>query len=86
MRKRPAGLWIAAAAGYAFLYVPTRSGSVERYDIANQTLLSPSQAGTSFLGADITPDGRYFYIAEDAGFTQGIIRKLDLAWVDCPFP
>lgn len=61
------------------LYVTTSAGTIERYDIVRQALLEPFRAGTSLAGADLTPDGRFLYVADrDAGATQGFIRKVDL--------
>src|SRR5258708_25331340 len=37
------------------LYITTASGQVQRYDVANQTLLTPWIVGSSLNGADITP-------------------------------
>src|SRR6266403_2917634 len=39
------------------LYITTSAGTVQRYNVASQTLLSPLSVGTSLNGADITPDG-----------------------------
>jgi DNA-binding beta-propeller fold protein YncE len=62
------------------LYITTSTGTVQRYDIATQTLLAPLAVGTSLNGADITPDGSALYVAEDrASGTQGLIRKVNLA-------
>src|SRR6516162_7513723 len=47
------------------LDITTSSGQVQRYDVANQTLLSPLSVGTSLNGADITLDGSALYVAEN---------------------
>jgi hypothetical protein len=61
------------------LYVTTTGGSVARYDVASNTVLSPVAAGTSLNGADITPDDHYLYAAENqVGPTQGYFYKIDL--------
>jgi sugar lactone lactonase YvrE len=62
------------------LYITTTGGTVERFDIANQTLLAPLSVGNSLNGVDITPDGTALYVAEgQRGATQGWFRKVDLA-------
>jgi hypothetical protein len=76
------------------LYVTTAHGTVERYDVARQTLLaplqvgasvlppfqSPVQAGAPLLGADITPDGKYLYVADgQRGATQGWFHAVNLS-------
>src|ERR1700730_10889377 len=43
------------------LYITTDDGKVQRYDVANGTLLSPLAVGTTLNGADITPDGKSLY-------------------------
>jgi hypothetical protein len=71
------------------LYITTSAGTVQRYDVASQTLLSPLTVGTSLNGADITPDGSALYVTEgQAGSTQGVIHKVDLttgAETDLPY-
>lgn len=47
------------------LYITTASGELERFDAASRVLLEPWPIGDSLLGADITPDGRYLFVAED---------------------
>ncbi|HEY1861068.1 MAG TPA: DUF4214 domain-containing protein [Gemmataceae bacterium] len=62
------------------LYITTTGGTVERYDVANQTLLAPLSVGNSLNGADITPQGNALYVADgQRGATQGWFRKVDLA-------
>ncbi len=62
-----------------YLYVTTAHGTVERYDVAHQTLLAPFQVGVSLLGADITPDGKALYVADgQRGATQGSFHAVDL--------
>jgi hypothetical protein len=61
------------------LYITSSNGTVQRYDVAHQTLLAPLQVGVSLLGADITPDGRFLYVTDNQrGATQGVIHKVDL--------
>ncbi len=61
------------------LYITTSAGTVERYDVATQSLLTPYQVGSSFYGADITPDGSALFVAEgQRGATQGLIREINL--------
>jgi sugar lactone lactonase YvrE len=62
------------------LDVTTASGQVQRYDVANQTLLSPLSVGTSLNGADITPDGSALYVAENqTSGSHGVLHRVDLA-------
>jgi sugar lactone lactonase YvrE len=61
------------------LYITTASGQVQRYDVANQRLLTPWNVGTSLNGADITPDGSALYVAENqTSGSQGVIHKVNL--------
>jgi hypothetical protein len=77
-----------------YLYITTGHGTVERYDVAHQTLLAPVQAGASLLagtqapfqagapllGADITPDGKSLYVADgQRGATQGSFHAVNLS-------
>lgn len=67
-------------AARAVLYFTTAGGFVERYDLASQTLLPPWKVGLSLNGADLTPDGRFLYAAENTrSLTQGFLHKVDLA-------
>lgn len=67
------------------LYVVSSHGTIQRYDVATQTLLSPivlipqGEAGTLGSG-DITPDGKYLYIPrqDDAG-GRALIYKINLS-------
>jgi hypothetical protein len=62
------------------LYITTGAGTVQRYNVATQTLLTPLAVGTSLNGADITPDGSALYVADNqTSGTQGFIRKVNLA-------
>jgi hypothetical protein len=62
------------------LYITTAAGTIERYDIANQTLLTPLSVGGSLNGGDITPDGSALYVADgQRGITQGWFDKVNLA-------
>jgi hypothetical protein len=61
------------------LYITTADGLVERYDVANQTLLAPWRVGASLYGADITADGSFLYTSEGVrGATQGMLHKVNL--------
>jgi sugar lactone lactonase YvrE len=61
------------------LDITTSAGTVQRYDVASQTLLAPLTVGTSLNGADITPDGSALYVTEGlAGSTQGVVHQVDL--------
>jgi sugar lactone lactonase YvrE len=61
------------------LYITTASGQVQRYDVANQTLLTPWNVGTSLNGADITPDGNTLLVTENQiSGSQGILHEVDL--------
>jgi sugar lactone lactonase YvrE len=61
------------------LYITTDSGLVQRYDVANQKLLSPWKVGTSLNGADITPDGSTLYVADfQTSQSQGVLHQVDL--------
>jgi hypothetical protein len=62
------------------LYITTSAGTVERWDVGSQALLSAYTVGTSLNGADITPDASALYVAENtASATQGFVHKLNLA-------
>jgi ribosomal protein L24E len=62
------------------LDITTASGQVQRYDVANQTLLGPWAVGTSLNGADITPDGSTLYAAENqTSGSQGILHRVNLS-------
>src|SRR3954470_17239895 len=50
--------------GRGLLYITTSAGTVQRYSVASQSLLSPWTVGTSLYGADIMPDGSGLYVAE----------------------
>src|SRR5438874_8828860 len=61
------------------LYITTTGGSVARYDVASNSLLSSAAVGTWLNGEDITPDNHYLYVAENQrGPTQGYFYKIDL--------
>jgi hypothetical protein len=61
------------------LYITTSSGQVQRYDVANQTLLAPWQVGTSLNGADITPDGNDLLVTDSQTIgSQGVLHEVDL--------
>jgi sugar lactone lactonase YvrE len=62
------------------LDITTASGQVQRYDVANQTLLGSWSVGTSLNGADITPDGSTLYVAENqTSGSQGILHRVNLS-------
>jgi hypothetical protein len=57
----------------------TSGGQAQRYDVANQRLLTPWNVGTSLNGADITPDGSTLYVAESQlSGSQGVLHKVNL--------
>jgi DNA-binding beta-propeller fold protein YncE len=63
----------------SLLWITTSDGKLQRYDPMTQTLLAPWSVGVSLNGADLTPDGRFLYVAENQrGLTQGFLRKVDL--------
>jgi hypothetical protein len=61
------------------LYITTSAGSVERYDLTTNSLLTPfSVASTSFNGIDVSLDGQFIYVADATqGATQGVFRKFN---------
>jgi hypothetical protein len=62
------------------LYITTSGGTVERYDVAAQTLLAPLRVGNTLYGADVTPDGGSLYVAEgQRNVAQEFLRKVSLA-------
>lgn len=62
------------------LYITTDGGTIQRYDLGNQALLSPFSVGGILNGADITTDGNFLYVTQGiAGPTQGILEKVDLS-------
>src|SRR5205807_3834069 len=61
------------------LYITTSKGTIERYDVAHQTLLTPWTVGTSLNGADITPDGSALYVGENSLATGAVLHKVNLA-------
>jgi len=55
----------------------TGDGVVHRYDFMTQSALEPIRIGSAqILGADITPDGRYLYVAGGPSGNQ--VTKIDL--------
>lgn len=46
------------------LYIPTKNGVLQRYDIATNQLLDPVTMGNDLRGSDITPDGGYLYVSD----------------------
>jgi hypothetical protein len=68
--------------GRDLLYVTTSAGTVQRYDVAGQVLLTPLAVGTSLNGADISPDGSALYVTDSQtanGGAQGVLHKVNLA-------
>src|SRR5207302_1625083 len=61
------------------LYVTTSKGTIERYDVAHQTLLTPWSVGTSLNGADITPDASALYVGENSLTVGAVLHKVNLA-------
>ena len=62
------------------LYITTSGGTVERWSVANQSLLTGLSVGTSLNGADITPSGSDLYVAENqAATTTGTVYDVALA-------
>jgi sugar lactone lactonase YvrE len=60
--------------------IPKDDGTVVRFDLKSQTVLTPWKVGSSLRGGDITVDGRYLYVADAiGGLTQSFFRKVDLA-------
>ena len=61
------------------LYVPTTTGSVLRYDLNTRTQLSAWNVGGYLAGGDITPDGKYLYIADQTGAGgQSLVHKITI--------
>ncbi len=61
------------------LYMPTVTGYIERYDVANQTMLPAWAIGGHPFQGDISLDGQYLYVTDDAKFGRdGLIHKIDL--------
>src|SRR5262245_59954498 len=48
------------------LYIATSQGTVDRYDVATNTLLTPftTTAGVSLNGIDISFDNQFLYVAD----------------------
>ena len=64
------------------LYITTTAGTVQRYDVNAQALLSPWTVGTQLNGADISADSSTLYVAESqttSSTGQGVVHKVDLA-------
>lgn len=60
------------------LYITTSAGKVERYDLAQQLLLSPWNVGTPLNAADISVDGNSLYVDEAYTPAQMIVHKVNL--------
>ncbi|MFN3148900.1 hypothetical protein [Bremerella sp.] len=65
---------------HGILYVTTENGSLQRWDVATQSLLaSIDHIAVLPSGLDVTPDGRYAYVGEGANaVSQGVVWKVDL--------
>jgi sugar lactone lactonase YvrE len=67
------------------LYVTTASGAVQGFDVGDESLLRPIQAGVTLSGGDVTPDGSTLYVADaqvipyNPSPPPGTVRKIDLA-------
>lgn len=66
------------------LYITTSRGTVERYNVATNTLLTPFTAsGSQFNGIDISLDDQYVYVADGGQYgPQGIFRKFNTSTGD----
>lgn len=65
---------------HRMLYISTSTGQVQRYDLANQTLLAPWNVGLSLNGLDLSPDGSALYAAEgQGGIKDGLLYKVRVA-------
>lgn len=62
------------------LYVTTENGSLQRWEVASQSLLSSiNHIAVSPSGLDVTVDGQYAYVGEGASaIGQGVVWKVDL--------
>ena len=62
------------------LYITTTGGTIERYDVSANKLLTPyGIPGASLIGADLTPDGSVLVVGDATyGATQGVIHRIDL--------
>ncbi len=61
------------------IYIPTSSGTVERYDIAAKTMLAPWTIGGSLGPGDITADGSALFLTErQFNGTNDTVHKIDL--------
>src|SRR5262249_7936882 len=59
------------------LYITATDGTLQRYDLATETLLDPFQVGASLNAGDITPDGSSLYVGDGMrGLTQGWFRHV----------
>jgi ELWxxDGT repeat protein len=61
------------------LYITCSDGTVQRYDVVHQTLLTPWTVGTSLNGADISPDATSLYVGENSVAAGQILHKVNLA-------
>ncbi len=60
-------------------YITTDLGTIERYDVHSRQFLSPLYVGNELRGLDITPDGKFLYVAEViTSDTEGFVYKIDL--------
>lgn len=63
------------------LYVTTNDGTIERYDISTESLLTPLVVGNSSIqGGDMSLDGNFLYVTEGPrNVAESILLKVDLA-------
>jgi hypothetical protein len=54
------------------------TGTINRYDLSSNQLLSPINLGFAPGGADITPDGQYLYITRITPSLNPILTRVDL--------
>ena len=56
-----------------FLYMPTSTGKVERYNLATNRLETPWLVSASLAGGDITPDGKQFLLLKSVTKNEQVI-------------
>ena len=61
------------------LYIATINGCLERFDVEQESFLTPFPVGARLNGLDTTPAEDFVYVAEDLeGATQGLLYKVNL--------